>query len=131
MQQRQDILERTESLYKRTREDSVKPDHIVYSSVLQTYSRSKSPVDTGRAEELMNIMEAKAKNGEIAWPNASAYTALINVIKNSRSKNVGEKAEAVIDRMDKAYSNGNHHVRADTYVFCAGEWVQFNFHLIF
>ncbi len=115
------ILERMESLHKQTGHDCVKPDHITYASVLQSFAKSKNPVDVARAEELLNVMEQKARNGEIQWPNASAYTALISMYnKCCGRRDVGEKAEAVIDRMDNLYDSGIHFVRADSIVFCAG-----------
>ena len=117
-------------LYEQTGDDSVKPDQITYSTVLFLLSRSKSRVDVRRAEELMDIMEEKAKNLEILWPNTSAYTALINIIKNSGVNNVGEKAEAVMDRIDAANAIGKHSVKADSYVFIAGEFTLFPYHFL-
>jgi hypothetical protein len=110
-----------EKLFEQTCDESVKPDHITYSAVLLTLSRSRLPIDIQRAEELTDIMENKANNLEIPWPNASAYTALINIYRNSGLEDMGERAEAVIHRMDEAYANQNYSVKADTMTFNAGE----------
>jgi len=110
-----------ESLFQQTGNDCIKPDHITYSSVLRAFARSKTPVNYNRAEELIDTMEEKARNGDILWPNASVYTSLINIFTRSNMVDVGEKASAVIDRMDREYASGNHFVKADSFVFCAGE----------
>jgi hypothetical protein len=111
------------SLHQQTGKDCVKPDHITYTSVLHSFARSKNHVDVARAEELLDVMEQKARNGEIRWPNASAYNALISIYnKHGSRRDVGEKAEAVIDRMDNLYNSGIHFVRADSIIFCAGKF---------
>jgi hypothetical protein len=114
-----------ENLYHETGNDAVKPDHISYSSVLQALSRSKSNIDYKYGVEVMNIMEEKAINLEFPWPNAGAYTALINLIRQSGQKDIGERANAVIERMDKANA-ANQSIRADNIVYCAGK-----FHYVF
>ena len=111
-----------ESLYDRHRDESVRPDHMTYSAVLLTYARSKSAVDVERAENILEVMETKAKDSEIPWPNASAYVSLINVYKNSKIANMGEKSEAVIKRMDEASRIlGNDAPKPNSFVFYAGK----------
>ncbi len=111
-----------ELLYDQTRDESTAPDHITYSAVLRTISRSKlNDSRINRAEELMNIMEEKARKSEIPWPSAAAYTALIHCYKKSGLDDLGEKASLTIQRMDDAREHGNFTVKADTIAFNAGE----------
>jgi len=119
LEQAEAILQRMESLYERTGDESTKPDHITYSAILRTISRSKPPIDIERAEDIMNIMEEKAKKSEIPWPNASAYTSLIHSFKNSGLEDLGEKASLTIERMDEAHTHGNYTVKVDTIAFNA------------
>lgn len=111
-----------ESLYDRHRDEAIRPDHMTYSVVLLTYARSRSSVDVQRAERILEIMETKAKESEIPWPNASAYISLINVYKNSKIANMGEKSDAVIKRMDETSRIfGNDAPKSNSFVFYAGK----------
>ena len=116
-------------MYEQTGDESVKPDHITYSALVHTLSRSKLPVNTNRAVELMTMMEEKARNSEISWPNASTYTALINIFKDSGKEDMGEKAEAVIYHMDENFAEINHSIKANTDIFNAGKMQNISFFL--
>lgn len=116
----QEILNRMESLYGQYKDESLMPDHITYSNLLFVYSRSKCGENVERSEEIVEIMEKKAKSSEILWPNASVYVALMNVYKHSKIQDMGEKSEAVIKRIDEAGQYGKITPKVDRYVFGAG-----------
>ncbi len=103
---------------------------MIYSSLLQTYSRSqysrrRSSINVKRAEEIMGIIETKATKSEFPWPNASAYTALINIYKKNKIVDMGEKSEAIIKKIDQASEiHGNNAPKANAFVFGAGWFKQ-------
>ena len=110
-----------EILYNQCKDESLKPDHITYSTILRIYAKSKSKINVARAEEIMEIMENKAKDFACPWPNASVYTSLINIYKNNKIEDMGERSEAVIKRIDQASQTfGSASPKANAFIFGAG-----------
>jgi len=113
------IWERMELLYERTKDESIRPDHVTHSALLFTLLQSKDSENIKRAEELIYKIEDMARNKEMLWPSPAVYTALINAIGRGDSATKGEKIEKIIAHLDEAYLNGILNAKPDTLVFNA------------
>lgn len=83
-------------------ESEVKPDVLTFSTLLDTYSRSRHPNAVERAEELFEMMKEVG-----VQRNVYTYSALQNVYARSGRPDAPDLCMKVLERMLKLYKNGD------------------------
>ena len=100
------LLRRLESEFLDAGKDpSLLPNEIVYCALLNSVIVSEKVGTEERVEEVLHDMENKAASGLAVPPNDFVYCKAISAYyktKNTKGDS-GEKAEAILERMRKAY----------------------------
>ena len=79
----------------------LRPDSVVYNSVIDAWARSKNPIAATRAEELLFEMEELQRMGGIS-PDTITYNSVINCHATSGHVNAAKAAERVMKKMEDA-----------------------------
>lgn len=104
----EEILTKMEESYKSGEEESIRPDVVSYSIVMNAWSKSSSP---RKLEKTFNVFQRmcnsyKSGNGS-ARPNHFSYVTLVDAIVKSGERGAAERAQDLILRMYKEYKDGN------------------------
>ena len=98
------ILRRLENLWKAGNE-KVKPDTILYHTVIDAWARSGKRDAPKRAEAILQHMEQLNQQGhEDIYPDTISYSAVINAWAKSREKGAAHRAEGILNHMMKLKS---------------------------
>ncbi|GFH48301.1 hypothetical protein CTEN210_04777 [Chaetoceros tenuissimus] len=92
-----------------SRRTRIQPNIRTYSSVIDAWSRSSSPLAARRAESILEYMEEEfSKSGDQnVQPNTITYSTVINA--HARSRDMENKASAaltILKRMENFYETG-------------------------
>lgn len=82
--------------------NTVLPDAITFSTLMDGYARSKAPNSTLRCEELFGMMDELGVKR-----NVYTFSALQNVYARSGLPDAPQKARAVLDQMLELYNKGD------------------------
>ena len=110
-----EAVERAEAIIQRMKERGIRPDVKVYTSVLFGWCKraGRLPGAMERAERLLSEMEmgALSKNDAMTIsgkhsldstrPNINTYTTVISGLSRSKEPNLGFRAEAILERMER------------------------------
>jgi hypothetical protein len=83
-----------------------KPDRITYNTVIKAMSRCDGN-NAQRADEVLTLLEKRAKHDSKFQPDAYTYTAVISAYGRSSHKHKAKKSFGVLKRMIDAYRSGN------------------------
>lgn len=101
------LLQRMKALYGTSRNDSLQPDVVCYTSLIIAYAHSKVAGSSEKVVSILEEIEMLHESGQQHMiPNVRTYTAAVQAISTSREKNIAKKAKAIIDRMAQRYNEG-------------------------
>lgn len=110
-QRAEDLLLRMEEKYRNETDVSIKPNTIVYSTVLLCWATSNHSNAVVNAERLLQRMENLYMEGHIdVRPNAKCYSAVISSWAKSKNVDAAHRAESILRRMEYMYELGVRHV---------------------
>jgi hypothetical protein len=90
--------------YEMSKDPSLKPDIVLYSTIITILSRKGGPSDISRALELLDELESKYANGEIDMrPNKYCLTPIVVALSKGHHSDAFGKAEEVINRMEMLF----------------------------
>ena len=111
------VLLRLEKLW-RSGNKEVKPDKILYNSVIDAWAKSGRREAPMRAEAILQHMEQLNKQGHKGVrPNVICYNSVINAWAKSREKGAAERAEAILNHMIKLQEGGREECQPNTRSF--------------
>ena len=111
------VLLRLEKLWKSGNE-KVKPNTILYNSVIDAWAKSGRRDAPKRAEAILQHMEQLSDQGHAGVrPNTISYSAVLNAWAKSREKGAAQRAEAILNGMLKLQEAGREECRPDTFCF--------------
>jgi len=111
----QQLLDRMEQLY-RNGDDDVKPNKVVYNSVIHAWARSGEAGSAQRAEDLLARMQQQAKVGDgddDVKPDVVTFNSVIDAWARAEEYGSAEKAENLLSSMEKQYIAGDESVKPD------------------
>jgi len=111
----QQLLDRMEQLY-RNGDDAVKPNKVVYNSVIHAWARSGEAGSAQRAEDLLARMQQQAKVGDgddDVKPDVVTFNSVIDAWARAEEYGSAEKAENLLSSMEKHYIAGDESVKPD------------------
>ena len=81
----------------------LKPDSVVYNSVLDAWARTRTPIAGTKADELLFEMEERIRMGDHdSSPDTITYNSVINCHASSGHINAAKAAERVLKKMEIA-----------------------------
>jgi len=106
---RSDAASRTLNLLDRAEKiDHLRPNAIVYSTLLDCLAKTRSKAATRAAEGVLNRMEQLYQSGkDEARPDASAYANLINCYTKSEHPRASRRALDLLRDAEQQYEKGN------------------------
>ena len=111
------VLLRLEKLWKSGNE-KVKPNTILYNSVIDGWAKSGRRDAPKRAEAILQHMEQLSDQGHAGVrPNTISYSSVINAWAKSREKGAAERAETILNHMLKLQEDGREECRPNTTSF--------------
>ena len=114
------LVERMDNRARHLKDDSILPDVVTFTVLLQILSRSKRSDSAERAEKWFKEMEHRYENGDQKLkPNKKAYTALINCWWRSGRPEAGDEAEKILRLMEEKYAKGDIACKPDTFVYAS------------
>lgn len=118
-QRAEDLLLRMEEKYRNETDVSIKPNTIVYSTVLLCWATSNHSSAVINAERLLQRMENLYLEGHIdVRPNEKCYSAVISSWAKSKTVDAAYRAETILRRMEYMYESGVRHVEYMYQPFC-------------
>lgn len=111
----QQLLDRMEQLY-RNGDDDVKPNKVVYNSVIHAWARSGEAGSAQRAENLLARMQQQAKVGDgddDVMPDVVTFNSVIDAWARADEYGSAEKAENMLNSMERQYITGDESVKPD------------------
>lgn len=110
VQQAEHLLRQLEQLYKAG--DSLAPNVVSYSTVMNGYARSREEDAIQKAEQIFDRMQAAYKAGnKKAQPNMHSYVTLINAYQKSNDPDAAPKAEKALFELYDEYKQGNNELK--------------------
>lgn len=96
----EDLLDKMINLYHEGNHH-LKPDTIVFTSVINAWAKSKDPKGPERAEEIFQKMHQLYSEGrnDLIKLDASVYTAALSALAKSRKIGAAEKAHSMLNYM--------------------------------
>lgn len=123
-QRAEDLLLRMEEKYRNETDVTIKPNTIVYSTVLLCWATSNHSNAVVNAERLLQRMENLYSEGHIdVRPNEKCYSAVISSWAKSKNVDAAHRAESILRRMEYMYESGVRHVK------CIYQHLSLFFHL--
>ena len=118
---RSDAASRTLSLLDRAEKiDHLRPNAIVYSTLLDCLSKSRSKASTRAAEGVLDRMERLYQGGkDEAKPDASAYANLINCYTKSEHPGASRRALELLQDAERQYEKGNSSMKPSRLLYSA------------
>ena len=111
------VLLRLEKLW-RSGNEKVKPDRVLYNSVIDAWAKSGRKEAPKRAEAILHHMEQLNQKGhEGVRPDFICYNSVINAWAKSREHGAAQRAEAILNHMLKLYESGREECLPDTTCF--------------
>lgn len=91
-----------------------RPDVYTYTSVIDALAKHSSPNASEQAVSLLTELEEEYNRDseDILKPNIRTYTSVINAI--GRSRRHPERAEEILDRLERLFQSGELDVQPDT-----------------
>ena len=87
--------------YEETSDPSLKPDIVLYATVINALSRRGEPRDVSKACELLDELMIKYRNGDNdMMPNKYCFTPIIVALSKSSDSDSFSKAEEMISQME-------------------------------
>ena len=122
----QQLLERMEELH-RGGDDGVRPNAVVYNSVIAAWAKSGEAGAAERAEELLARMQQLAQNSggdDSVRADTISFNSAIDAWAKSEEYGSAERAEALLDSMERQHAAGDDRVRPDVRSFnaCINAW---------
>lgn len=111
----QQLLDRMEQLY-RNGDDDVKPNKVVYNSVIHAWARSGEAGSAQRAEDLLARMQQQAIVGEgddDVKPDVVTFNSVIDAWARAEEYGSAKKAENMLNSMERQYIAGDESVKPD------------------
>ena len=125
----QQLLERMEELH-RGGDDGVRPNAVVYNSVIAAWAKSGEAGAAERAEELLARLQQLAQNGggddDSVRADTISFNSAIDAWARSEEYGSAERAEALLDSMERQHAAGDGRVRPDARSFnaCINAWAR-------
>lgn len=115
------LLQYMENAHRLKMHKSVRPDVLVYTSVILTLTRSRASDSAERAEAILKRMKERYQQGESHMkPNRACFNAVIDCwSKSDKGTLAARKAEALLQEMEELCANGNPKVAPNTYTYNA------------
>jgi len=111
------LMKRMDDRSRSLQDNSVRPDKVTFSVLLDILSRSKGDyVDL--AEKWLKEMAERYIKGELGLkPDTFIYTALINCYWKSGRQNAGFEAEKVLNLIEENYDQGDIGCKPDIFAY--------------
>jgi len=96
-----------------------------FSTTIHAWARSGHPEGAARAEKLLRAMHDLEDSGGHVSPNTITYSACILALRNSNSSDAGERAEALLQKMEESEEKGRTNLKpnAITYTNVMEAWI--------
>jgi hypothetical protein len=112
------VFRELESLYQETKDETLKPDIVTYSTLLNALANSGEPRIAKRAEEiLLRMLKDYKEDPSNVKPNTLCFNEVIYAWAKSRDEDASQRAEMVLRLMQDMYSTGNEDVKPNTRTF--------------
>lgn len=123
------LLDELEELYEKTGDKQLESNTIVYNIVLDAWANIRGGID--RAEAIFNRMESKRAAADAAGlepnvsPDAFTFSSLIKALtvggrdEDRQGRTGAERAEQLLDRMERLYRAGDETLRPNNVVYNA------------
>lgn len=99
-------------------DDSLQPDVVAYTALIQALANSREKDSIDRAVKWFREMKAQYLTGNgLARPNKMTYTALINCWGNSKRPDAPERATEILSMMEEEAENGHFDSKPDAFVY--------------
>jgi len=133
------ILKRMEQLYETGERDELCPNTISYNTVISAYARSGEMGSERRAERILRRMhklsqqkdnsDGNNENDQQQYsckPDLISYNTVINAWSRSKDPDGPNRAEAILNHMEKQYKNGLSSIQPDvvSYTSCIAGWAR-------
>jgi hypothetical protein len=106
-----DILRFVEASF-RSGEQSLKPNAVFYSAILQAYAKTGAISGAEKAEELLRRNIAMYDEGkDYAKPHTIVFNAVMDGFARSGIENAGKRAEELLNEMESLYQAGDEDMR--------------------
>jgi len=118
---RLDAASRTLALLDKAEQiDHLRPNAVVYSTLLDCLAKSRSSASTRAAEGVLDRMERLYQNGkDEARPDASAYANLINCYTKSEHPRASRRALELLQDAEQKYGKGNKSMKPTLLLYSA------------
>lgn len=113
-----DLMQRMIKRAKDLKDDSLLPDTVTYTSLIQALANSREKDSIDRALKWFREMESQYLIGNDAVrPNKMTYTALINCWSYSNRPEAPEKVASILTKMEEAAEEGHFDSKPDAFVY--------------
>ena len=118
---RLDAASRTLALLDKAEKiDHLRPNAVVYSTLLDCLAKSRGSSSTRAAEGVLERMERLYQNGKgEARPDASAYANLINCYTKSEHPRASRRALELLEDSERQYKKGNKSMKPTLLLYSA------------
>lgn len=107
----EELLRFVEGTY-RSGDETLQPNAVFYSAILQAWAKSATPEGATKAEELLRRNIALYEEGyEYAKPHAIMYNAVMDAIARSGDPTSGTRAEELLQEMEALYQDGEEELK--------------------
>ena len=106
-----ELLRFVEGTY-RGGDESLKPNPVFYSAIMQAWAKTATKEGAEKAEDLLRRNQALYEEGyEYAKPHSILYNAVMDAIARTGDKSSGMRAEELLDEMESLYQSGNEEMK--------------------
>ncbi len=95
----------------------VRPNIICFNTVIDAWSKTKGYASADKAYSILTQMEDLADNFENLYPDTISYSSVISAFARSGRDDAGDKAEELLQRSIKLFSEGQGGLKPDSITF--------------
>ncbi len=92
--------------------DTLKPNAVFYSAILQAWAKTATVEGAEKAENLLQRnIGLYAQGNDFAKPHTIVFNAVMDAIARSNTERAGPRAEELLDEMESMYQSGDEDMR--------------------
>jgi len=111
LQRADELLRFVEGTF-RSGDETLKPNAVFYSAILQAWAKTSTAEGAEKAEDLLQRNIALyAQGNDYAKPHTIVYNAVMDAIARSNTAGAGARAEDLLDEMESLYRSGDEDLR--------------------